>query len=308
MSITEADVKAAEINSLHNALTESSSGNFECLVGIGRLLHETKKIVGHGNWAKWVVSYLQFGSRQASKYMAIQEHAIEIRAQIGITTSDLLGVDRMAKLAKQSCASDPVIHPIAEAKALGTISNLQDLVDGGELFSTIYADPPWRYGNQGTRAATNDHYSTMTVADICAEPVSQIVSENAHLHMWTTNAFLEEAFSVIRAWGFTYKSCFVWVKPQMGIGNYWRVSHEFLLFGTRGKCPFGARNEMSWGNFNRTRHSSKPDEIRKKIERVSPGPFLEMYGRKTVKKWTVYGNQVRVSEDQGNLVFDEKSA
>jgi N6-adenosine-specific RNA methylase IME4 len=180
----------------------------------------------------------------------------------------------------------------------GTIfRSLQHIIDRGELFATIYADPPWRYGNQGTRAATDDHYVTMTPEQICAEPVGNVVQDNAHLHLWTTNAFLRAAFDVIDAWGFTYKSCYIWVKPQMGIGNYWRVSHEFLLFGIRGKAPFRARDELSWGQFDRGEHSAKPDQIRQLVEKVSPGPYLEMYGREApgLSAWAVYGNQVQRS-------------
>jgi N6-adenosine-specific RNA methylase IME4 len=181
-----------------------------------------------------------------------------------------------------------------EPRGAGIVGSLRQIIDRGERFATVYADPPWRYGNQGTRAATDDHYITMTPDEICAEPVADIVEDNAHLHLWTTNAFHEAAFDVIRAWGFTYKSCFVWIKPQMGIGNYWRVSHEFLLFAVRGKAPFLVHDEPSWGEFDRGEHSSKPAEMIGKIERVSRGPYLEMYGRRPPAKpgWTVYGNQV----------------
>jgi N6-adenosine-specific RNA methylase IME4 len=132
----------------------------------------------------------------------------------------------------------------------------------------------------------------MSVEDICALPVSKLAHENSHLHLWTTNAFLQEAFQVMAAWGFEYKSCFVWVKPQMGIGNYWRVSHEFMLFGIRGKAPFTNRGLMSWGKFDRTKHSAKPQDVRRMIESASPGPYLELFGREVQEDWTVWGNQI----------------
>ena len=96
------------------------------------------------------------------------------------------------------------------------------------------------------------------------------------------------------AWGFEFKSCFIWVKPQIGIGNYWRVSHEFLLFGLRGSSPFLDHSQRSWLEWERTEHSRKPPIIRELIEKVSPGPYLEMYGREDLgnPSWTVYGNQV----------------
>jgi hypothetical protein len=91
----------------------------------------------------------------------------------------------------------------------GVCDSLEQLIDAGKTFACIYADPPWAYGNQGTRAATNNHYPTLTVAEICAEPVVRLAAENAHLHLWTTNGFHREAFDVLDAWGFTYKSCLI---------------------------------------------------------------------------------------------------
>lgn len=118
--------------------------------------------------------------------------------------------------------------------ALPTIvHDLGALCELGAKFPTIYADPPWRYSNTSARGAAENHYSTLSVDEIRNEPVSKLACDNAHLHLWTTNAFLAEALEVMGAWGFVYKSCLVWVKPQLGMGNYWRVSHEFLLCGVR---------------------------------------------------------------------------
>ncbi len=207
-----------------------------------------------------------------------------------LTTSGVL------KLAKKIEAQTIEPNDMADNPHSGVIVNdLKTLIDGGELFKTVYADPPWQYGNQATRASTDNHYPTMSLDDICALPVAKVVDENAHLHLWTTNGFLFDAKRVMEAWGFEYRSCFVWVKPQMGIGNYWRVSHEFMLFGIRGKCPFRRRDQMSWREMDRGRHSSKPDDIRQIVESVSPGPYLEMFGRIAMPNWTVFGNQVERS-------------
>lgn len=174
------------------------------------------------------------------------------------------------------------------------VNDLTWLIDQGHKFTTILADPPWRYSNTASCAAAENHYSTLSVEEICNEPVRELVGENAHLHVWTTNAFLEPAFRVIRAWGFEFKSCMVWVKPTIGMGNYWRLSHEFLLFGIRGRLPFGRNDVPSWLEAPRTIHSRKPFAFRDIIEQVSPGPYLELYGREEQPNtdWTVYGNQV----------------
>lgn len=176
----------------------------------------------------------------------------------------------------------------------GIVRDLEILIRRNAKFSTIYADPPWPYSNTAARGAAENHYNTMSLEAIRNEPVSQLVAEQAHLHLWTTNAFLREAFDVIRAWGFKYKSCLIWTKPQLGMGNYWRVSHEYLLLGVRGNLPFQDRSVRSWQTVRRTVHSRKPFLFRGLIEQVSPGPYLELYGREEHPNtdWTVYGNQV----------------
>ena len=174
------------------------------------------------------------------------------------------------------------------------VSDLSTLAERGEKFATIYADPPWRYSNTASRGAAANHYSTMSIGELCALPVSDVSAKNAHLHLWTTNAFLPDSFRLIRSWGFTYKSCLVWVKPQIGMGNYWRVSHEFLLLGVKGSLAFQDKCQRSWLLEKRRRHSQKPYAIRALIERVSPGPYLELFGRVEIPNsdWTVFGNQV----------------
>jgi len=174
------------------------------------------------------------------------------------------------------------------------VRDLDTLVEAGLRYPTIVADPPWQYENTAARGAAENHYSTLSLETICAEPIPRVAAENAHLHLWTTNGFLREAFQVMDAWGFTFKSCLVWIKPQLGMGNYWRVSHEFLMLGVRGRLPFRDSTCRSWLLHPRSRHSRKPFAVRALIERVSPGPYLELYGREEQPRteWTVYGNQV----------------
>jgi N6-adenosine-specific RNA methylase IME4 len=185
----------------------------------------------------------------------------------------------------------------------GRASDLVALAKSGRTFGTIYADPPWLYDNQATRAAMGDHYRGLTVEAICALPVGSLAAPDAHLHLWTTNAFLFDAPKIFAAWGFEFRSSFVWVKPQMGIGNYWRNSHELLLTAIRGDAKrFHDKNLMSWAAFRRGRHSAKPEKVRHFIERASPGPYLELFGRREVKGWIVWGDQIVNSLfDQGEV-------
>lgn len=178
-------------------------------------------------------------------------------------------------------------------------SQLDGLIDKGLKFGCIYVDPPWIYDNQGTRAATSNHYQGLTVPQLCQMPVGQIAADDAHLHLWTTNAFLFECPAIFEAWGFEFKSSFVWVKPEMGIGNYWRNSHEFLLTGTRGKATrFEHKSLRSWLECSRGKHSEKPHQVREFIAMASPKPRLELFARTIHDGWTSWGNEI------GKELFD----
>jgi N6-adenosine-specific RNA methylase IME4 len=175
------------------------------------------------------------------------------------------------------------------------VDDLQELARQGKKFGTILADPPWSYSNQGRRGSTDDHYDTMTLDQIAALPVGELAADCCHLHLWTTNAFLTESLvRIIPAWGFEFQGAFIWVKPKIGLGNCWRVSHEYLLLAIKGDPrKFRARDLRSWGEFDRGEHSAKPPEVRNLIERASAGPFLELFGRRLIEGWTVWGNQVQ---------------
>jgi N6-adenosine-specific RNA methylase IME4 len=182
-----------------------------------------------------------------------------------------------------------------------TVDDLQKLIASGARFGSIYADPPWLYDNQGTRAATGNHYGGLTVDQLCELPVRELAADDAHLHLWTTNGFLFECPRIFDAWGFEFRSSFVWTKRQMGIGNYWRNSHEFLLTAIRGNAKrFRDKSLKSWLECDRGKHSAKPEQMRSYIERASPGPFLELFGRSPATGWTVFGDQI-----SRNLLFHD---
>ena len=101
-------------------------------------------------------------------------------------------------------------------------------------YRTIAADPPWQYGNMATRGAAEDHYPTLSIEKLCEIDVPAWSADEAHLYLWVTNGFLREGFLVLDAWGFDYKTTLTWVKPQMGLGNYFRNNTEHVLFGVRG--------------------------------------------------------------------------
>jgi N6-adenosine-specific RNA methylase IME4 len=170
-------------------------------------------------------------------------------------------------------------------------ASLASLAATDQRFACLYVDPPWHYTNTRTRGAAAAHYPTMPLLDLAALPVAHLAAANAHLHLWTTNAMLHDALHLMAHWGFTYKTYFVWCKPHFGTGNYWRNATELLLLGVKGALPFRDKGQRNWFTCGRGVHSRKPDQVRRLIERVSPGPYLELFGREQAPGWTVWGNQ-----------------
>ena len=79
----------------------------------------------------------------------------------------------------------------------------------------------------------------------------------------------------------------------MGIGNYWRNSHEILLTAIRGNAKrFNDHSIMSWFQCDRGAHSAKPEQVRDMLRRASPGPYFEMFARRPSEGWDYWGNQV----------------
>ena len=172
-------------------------------------------------------------------------------------------------------------------------------------FSTILADPPWRFQNRTGKVAPEhrrlSRYRTMTVEEICEMPVAAHVKEPAHLYLWVPNALLREGLMVMEAWGFTYKTNLVWYKVRKdggpdgrGVGFYFRNVTELLLFGVRGRMRTLAagRRQVNLFATRKREHSRKPREVYSLIEECSPGPFLELFAREPIENWTSWGDEV----------------
>lgn len=174
------------------------------------------------------------------------------------------------------------------------------------FYRVIYSDPPWLYGNKppsGSGAQT--HYPGMTIDQLCKLPVKAHVMENAVLFMWVTAPMLYEnpgPREVIEAWGFKPKTGIVWDKVLHGFGNYVSVRHEHLVICTRGSCLPDAPTPMpdSVQTYRRSDvHSEKPVEFRQIIAKLyTTGPYLELFGRKRVEGWDVFGNDAALWHQQ----------
>lgn len=174
-------------------------------------------------------------------------------------------------------------------------------------YSTIVADPPWRYrkspnsesGNHERRTA-EDNYSTMAIRDIAALPVAGLAADNACLFLWTTNPRIFgdrneggtfTAFDVMSAWGFEYRTLLTWVKTgSPGMGSYFRGDTEHVLFGIRGEVKIEpAKRESNVITAAKSGHSRKPAAFMDLVERVVPGPYLDLFCRDPRFGWDSWG-------------------
>lgn len=181
-------------------------------------------------------------------------------------------------------------------------------------YKIIYADPPWKYvqdkKSKDFRAVTSEHYETMTTEELCKLPVDKICKDSAILFMWATFPTIQEAFKVMKSWGFEYKTCgFLWIKKTKksnvnawGMGFYTRSNAEICLIGIKKKSK--AKDLIKSHAVHqivesvRLRHSEKPPEVRDKIiELCGNEPRIELFAREKKKGWDVWGNEINSDID-----------
>lgn len=172
------------------------------------------------------------------------------------------------------------------------------------MYSVFYADPPWDYAGRTQHTdgdfkegkSAKDHYPTMTLGDLKALKIKEVCEKDAILFLWTSSPHLEQAIDLMKSWGFEYKTIgFVWDKQKTNPGYYTLSQVEICLVGKRGRFPTprGSRKEKQFLSELRGAHSKKPDEIRRRIEKMFPTQKkLELFARQKTEGWDVFGNEV----------------
>jgi len=144
----------------------------------------------------------------------------------------------------------------------------------------------------------------MSIADICRLPVKELAADDCILFMWVTFPTLQEAFSVIEAWGFTYKTvAFAWVKQNRktsslfwGMGHWTRANVELCLLATKGAPKRKSASVHQVIISPVEEHSKKPDIVRDRIiELAGDLPRIELFARQTAHGWDAWGNEVPCS-------------
>jgi len=187
-------------------------------------------------------------------------------------------------------------------------------------YSIVYADPPWQYrDNLGKNPRYGGYtYPSMTLEEIKALPVKDIVAKDAVLFLWCTMPKLEAGLEVIKAWGFSFTTvAFVWIKInksatnkecfrmkdiRTGIGHWTNSNAELCLLGRRGHIKRVKTNVKQIVIAPVTIHSAKPSEVRNRIvELMGDLPRLELFARlpedglfkdESYKGWDFWGNEV----------------
>jgi N6-adenosine-specific RNA methylase IME4 len=220
-------------------------------------------------------------------------------------------------LMKRETLGVPLLPPAAAQEQLHP-SLLQPLptIEGG--WPLVMADPAWNYrswvanANPENDRSAERHYRTMSLDEIMAMPVKDVVAKDAHLMLWITMPFLMKAPAVMAAWGFKYSSsAFVWMKLRrragvqyelitigelhkylhIGMGHTTRKNVELCLLGRRGNAKRLSKSVLEPIITPVREHSRKPDEAYERAMQYAAGPYLELFSREQRDGWTTWGNE-----------------
>jgi len=158
-------------------------------------------------------------------------------------------------------------------------------------YHVIAIDPPWPYGNRhddATHRAANP-YPSMSVEEITALQIPGLALDDCALWLWTTNAFMEEAHRVARAWGFEKKTILTWVKDRMGTGDWLRGQTEHCLMCVKGRPLVTLTNQTTVITGPLREHSRKPDSFYQLVESLCTGKRIDLFSREQREGWDIYG-------------------
>lgn len=181
-------------------------------------------------------------------------------------------------------------------------------------------DVPWAYertsDHEKLRGYSTDHeYPSLTTEELAKLPIGEMMN---YLFMWTTGPFMEDAYKLIRAWGFKPITSLYWVKcteihpggiafppelthegveenkfkfkPEYNVGYWFRGCVEPIILAKRPGVP-SIRTPFIGLLSPNAGHSRKPQTLHQLCESHFPGPYIEIFGRRATPGWTVLGNE-----------------
>ncbi len=180
---------------------------------------------------------------------------------------------------------------LAAKRSLAETIRANPIVTPDARYQVIVIDPPWKYD---TRAEDTTHrgknlYPDMTVEEICAVDVAGRAQENCVLWLWTTNAFMRDAYRCLDAWGFREKTILTWDKEILGLGDWLRNVTEHAILAVKGRPVISLTNQTTIIREKRREHSRKPEAFYALVEGLCPGSKLEMFSRAARPGWDAWG-------------------
>jgi N6-adenosine-specific RNA methylase IME4 len=242
---------------------------------------------------------------QTTRETHTESHA-HVRASKATGTSPRTAAGALALLEKAPELAQKVRDgemPLKKAEAevkrrakdeLGAKLDAMPVADPEGPFDVIVLDPPWQYTK---RAEDHTHrarlsYPDMTTEAICGLPVAKLAGDNCVLWLWTTNAFMRDAFRCLDAWGFTEKTILTWVKDRMGTGDWLRGKTEHCIMSIRGRPMVTLTNQTTFLEAPLREHSRKPDEFFDLVKALCHGAKLEMFARERRDGWQAWGAEI----------------
>lgn len=289
MKKTQTDT-AVDLGSANNSMTETEDDFLDVVFSDPTEKQEPVKTKAQ------VIEEAGFTQKQVEHFQALannpdlveQAKATARENDEIVSRSDVLKLVKDKKRAAKEATREERRQENAEK-----IEELATPLEAQGLFQTIVIDPPWDWGDEGDInqfGRAKPDYHTMPIEDIEKLPVAKIADDNCHLYLWVTNRSLPKAFRLIEAWGFRYITCLTWVKPSIGMGNYFRGDTEQVLFAVKGSQPLKRKDVGTHFEAPRGQgHSAKPDLFYDLVESCSYGPYIDIFGRKDRQGWSVWG-------------------
>jgi N6-adenosine-specific RNA methylase IME4 len=288
------------------------------ILQVGKLLGDAKDALGVPAWEKMCESDLPFSTNTAYRLIAVASDP-KLFAHVQILPPHWGTLHELTKLTQEQfddMVSDGTINPEMERRDIaGRMKASQRQTRERELgekqtalpdkkFGVIVADPEWRFEpwsrSTGMDRAADNHYPTSCTEVIASRDVPSIAADDCVLFLWATIPMLPHALLVMSAWGFDYKSHYVWEKDKIGLGYWCREIHELLLIGTRGKivAPSPGTQRGSVIHDPRGAHSAKPESFLELIEAWFPTlPKIELNRRGPARPgWEAWGNEATEAE------------
>jgi N6-adenosine-specific RNA methylase IME4 len=167
-------------------------------------------------------------------------------------------------------------------------------------YKVIVADAPWSFSDKlrmsDVKRGAVANYATLTVKELSELPVADVAEDDAVLALWVPSSLLTEGLAVLKAWRFVHKQVFTHVKTTkdgkglaFGMGRHFRGCTEHALIGIRGRPIPLSRCERNVTLEPGLPHSSKPETLQTRLEKMYAGAKLELFARRQREGWTCVG-------------------